>query len=91
MGAAIHAERAADATGDAAIEGEAGDAGVGRGAGDLDVWHGGAGAEPGLRLDLDVAEALPQRITTPPMPPSRTSRFEPSPMMVTGISAACSP
>ena len=38
-------------------------------------------------LDLDVAEALPSRITTPPMPPSRTSRFEPSPMMVTGISA----
>ncbi len=29
----------------------------------------------------------PRRITTPSMPPSRTSRFEPSPMMVTGMSA----
>ena len=29
----------------------------------------------------------PSLITTPSMPPSRTSRFEPRPMMVTGMSA----
>jgi len=29
---------------------------------------------------------LPKRITTPSMPPSRTRRFEPSPMTVIGMS-----
>ena len=57
MRAAVHAERAADAAGDAAIEGEAGDAGIGRGARDLHVGNGGAGAEPRAVLDRDLAEA----------------------------------
>ena len=60
MGAAVHAERAADAARDAAIEGEARDAGIGRGAGDLDVGNGCAGAEPRAVLDLDVAKAPAQ-------------------------------
>ena len=45
VGAGIHAQRAADRAGNAAIEGEAGDAGIGRRARDLHVGHGGAGAE----------------------------------------------
>ena len=48
--AAIHAQRAADAAGDAAIEGQAGNAGIGRGARHLHVGHGGAGAEPDALL-----------------------------------------
>ena len=88
MGAAIHAQRAADAARNAAIEGEAGDAGIGRGARDLHVGHGGAGAEPASLASILISPKPlpPSRITTPAMPPSRTSRLEPSPMMVTGMS-----
>ena len=56
MGAAVHAERTADAARDAAIERKAGNAGIGSGARDLHVGHGGTGAEPGIVLDGDVAE-----------------------------------
>ena len=57
MGATIHAQRAADAAGDAAIEGEPGNASIGRGARHFYVGHGGAGAEARPRLDLDLTEA----------------------------------
>ncbi len=60
MGAAVHAQRAADAARNAAIEGETGNAGVGGGARHLHVGHGGAGAKPRALLDLDVAEAAAQ-------------------------------
>ena len=45
IGAAVHAQRAADRAGDAAQESEPGDAGLLRGARDLHVGHGGAGAD----------------------------------------------
>src|SRR5512146_709176 len=56
MGAAVHAERTADAAGYAAIEGEPGYAGIGSGAGDLHVRHGSTGAESRIFLDGDVTE-----------------------------------
>ena len=55
--AGIHAQRAADRAGDAAIEGEPGDAGIRRRARELDVGHGGARAQAVARLDLDLGEA----------------------------------
>ena len=56
----VHAQRAADRAGDAAIEGEPGDAGIGRRARELDVGHGRAGAEAMAGLDCDLREAAPQ-------------------------------
>ena len=44
IGAAVHAQRAADGAGNAAQEGEPGNAGFLRRARDLDVGHRGAGA-----------------------------------------------
>ena len=45
IGAAVHAQRAADAAGNAAQERQAGDAGLLRRARDLNVGHRGAGAQ----------------------------------------------
>src|SRR5262245_45021538 len=58
MGPAVHAQRAADAARNAAIEGKAGDAGIRCCARDLDVGNRGADSEPRTLLDLDLAEAL---------------------------------
>ena len=55
--AGVHAQRAADGAGNAAVEGEAGDAGLGGGARHLHVGDGGAGAHAMAGLDRDVGEA----------------------------------
>ena len=86
VGAAVHAQRAADRAGNAAKEGEPGDAGLLRRARDLDVRHRGAGADAVTPSTFDLVKPRPSRITTPGTPPSRTIRLEPSPMTVTGIS-----
>ena len=57
IGAAVHAQRAADRAGNAAKEREPGDAGLLRRARDLHVGHAGAGADARVGLDLHVAEA----------------------------------
>ena len=57
IGAAVHAQRAADRAGNAAQERKPGDAGLLRRARDLHVRHRGAGARCVCPLDLDVAEA----------------------------------
>ena len=77
IGAAVHAQRAADRAGNAAQEREPGEAGLLRRPRDPDVRHRGAGADA-LALDLDVAETAAERMTTPGTPPSRTIRLEPS-------------
>ena len=82
----VHAQRAANRARDATVEREAGDAGVGGRARNLHVGHSRAGAHAAARLGCDVAKPAPKRITMPGMPPSRTSRLEPSPMTVTGSS-----
>ena len=58
--AAIHAKRAADTAGDAAIEGETGDPGFGSGARDLDVGHGGPARSLCAVFDRDLAETAPE-------------------------------
>ena len=57
IGAAIHAQRAADRARNAAQEGETGDAGLLRGARDLHVRHRGTGAHALARLDGHRIEA----------------------------------
>src|SRR4029079_14759926 len=57
MRATVHAQRAADAARNAAIEGKTRNAGLRPRAGDLHVGNGGAGAEPGAVVHLDLAEA----------------------------------
>ena len=57
IGAAVHAQRAADRARNAAEEGEPGDRRLLRGTADLHVGHRGAGADAIARLDLDLAEA----------------------------------
>ena len=63
------------------------DAGLLRGLRDAQIRHRGAGAHAIVRLDLDLVEAAPEPDHHAATPPSRTIRFEPSPMTVTGISA----
>src|SRR4029450_12515678 len=60
MRAAIHAERAADAAGNAAIEGEACDPRVGGRARHFHVRHGSAGSHPITVLGSDLAETAPE-------------------------------
>ena len=60
VGAAVHAQRAADRARNAAQEREAGDARLLRRAGHLHVRHRGAGAHAMVRLDRDVIEAAPE-------------------------------
>ncbi len=57
IGAAIHAQRAADRTGYAAQKRQAGDRGLLGGARHLHVGHRGAGAHAVIRFDRDLAEA----------------------------------
>jgi len=59
IGAGIHPQRAADGTGDAAEEFEAGDAGLLAGEGDVEVERAGAGLDRGA-VDADVDEAAAQ-------------------------------
>ena len=58
IGAAIHAQGAADGAGNAAQERETRDAGLGRRARHLHVGRAGAGAHAMARLDRHVGEAL---------------------------------
>ena len=57
IGAAVHAQRAADSAGNAAVEGKTSDARVTRRARDHDVEHRGAGAQAMPLLDRDGIEA----------------------------------
>ena len=87
IGAAVHAQRAADRAGNAAEEGEPGDRRLLRGAA---TFTSGTAVPARMRLPSSTLTSLkprPSRITTPGTPPSRTIRLEPSPMTVTGISA----
>ena len=86
IGAAIHAQRAADAARNAAQERQPRNAGLLRRARDLNVGHRGAGTH-GESLNRDLAETAAESTTTPGTPPSRTMRLEPRPMTVTAISA----
>ena len=56
IGAGIHAQRTADAAGNAAHEGKPGKRGLLRRTRDLHIGHGTAGADP-FTLDLDLGEA----------------------------------
>ena len=89
VGAGVHPQRAADRAGNAAQEGEAVDAGGRRRLGDEGVGRGGAGGDATIRQSTSIALKArpPSRTTTPATPPSRTIRFEPRPMTVTGIVA----
>ena len=58
--AGVHAQRAADRAGNAAVEGKPGDAGIGGGARELGVGNGRAGANAVARLHGDLREAAPQ-------------------------------
>src|SRR5579862_7978699 len=57
IGAAVHAQRAADGSGDAAVEGQPGNAGIARGARHHDVEHRGACTQAMLGLDGNVVKA----------------------------------
>ena len=86
IGAAVHAQRAADGAGNAAEEREAGEAGLLRLARHHGVEHGAARGDAIASRSVTALKPRPSRITTPGTPPSRTIRLEPAPITVTGIS-----
>ena len=65
---------------------EPGDAGLAAGQRDVEIERAGAGARHRCRRCAISTKPRPRRITTPSMPPSRTSRFEATPITVTGTS-----
>ena len=88
IGAAVHAQRAADRAGNAAQKRQPGDAGLLRRARHLHVRHRGAGARCACPPTVTSLKPRPSRTTTPGTPPSRTIRLEPRPITVTGMSRA---
>ena len=60
IGAAVHAQRAADRARNAAQEREPGDAGLLRGLGDAQIRHRGSGAHAMVRFDPCFVEAAPE-------------------------------
>ena len=86
IGAGIHAQRAADRAGNAGQELEPGQRRLARRQRDVEVERAGAGHDL-VAVDGDVGEAAHQADHHAGTPPSRTSRFEPTPSTVTGTSA----
>src|SRR4029077_2035182 len=58
ISAGVHAQRATDAAGNAAVELEARNTGIAGGAGQTNVEHTGSGAQTMAGLDADLAEAV---------------------------------
>ena len=82
----IHAERPADRAGDAVKEIEAAKALFQREGGKPLVGQRGAGADAVAGLGAACPKPFAERrMVTPSMPASRTRRFEPTPMTVTGM------
>ena len=82
IAAGVHLQRAADSAGHAAQEFQSGNARIRRRPRDA-ASSAAAPARKTRAIDLELPKAAGRRTTTPWMPPSRTRRLEPTPMMVT--------
>src|SRR5579864_8501871 len=87
MGAGVHDQGPADRAGHAAQEGQAMTPAFA--AALATNWSGAAApaiTRPSSAISTAPKARPPSLMTTPGIPPSRTMRFEPSPIVITGIS-----